>query len=82
MDGVWLPLITPFLDHEVDFPSFERLLEHYGASGIAGLILGGTTECRLPLTRVSQACARTLDEALLVMSRCEGEMAGAPVARG
>jgi 4-hydroxy-tetrahydrodipicolinate synthase len=43
MDGVWLPIITPFLDHEVDLPSFERLLDRYLESGISGVIVLGTT---------------------------------------
>jgi hypothetical protein len=27
--GVWLPIITPFLDGEVDDSSYARLVEHY-----------------------------------------------------
>src|SRR5262245_15440873 len=41
--GLWLPLITPFRDGLVDFPSYERLIEHYLALGVDGLFPLGTT---------------------------------------
>lgn len=41
--GVWLPLVTPFLDGDVDYASLERLVARYRGSGIAGLIMLGTT---------------------------------------
>jgi 4-hydroxy-tetrahydrodipicolinate synthase len=43
LSGVWLPLVTPFLGGEVDYESYERLIGHYLAQGIAGLIPLGTT---------------------------------------
>lgn len=39
--GLWLPLITPFVDQRVDEASLRRLVRHY--DGIDGLILAGTT---------------------------------------
>ena len=36
LSGVWLPIVTPFLDGAVDYASYERLLEHYLAGGSAG----------------------------------------------
>ena len=41
--GVWLPIVTPFVEGEVDYPSYERLVDHYIRAGIAGLIPLGTT---------------------------------------
>jgi 4-hydroxy-tetrahydrodipicolinate synthase len=41
--GVWLPIITPFVDGEVDYPSYDRLVDRYTRSGIAGIIPLGTT---------------------------------------
>jgi len=41
--GIWLPLITPFLDGEVDETSIRRLVRHYAAAPIDGLILAATT---------------------------------------
>src|SRR5947209_4875064 len=41
--GIWLPLITPFRDARLDETSLRRLLRHYAAEAIDGLILGATT---------------------------------------
>jgi len=41
--GLWLPLITPFRDGEVDDHSLRRLVEHYAAAPVDGLILAATT---------------------------------------
>ncbi|MBI1779303.1 MAG: 4-hydroxy-tetrahydrodipicolinate synthase [Proteobacteria bacterium] len=43
LQGVWLPIITPFADGAIDFPSYERLIDHYIAAGISGIIPLGTT---------------------------------------
>jgi len=43
ISGVWLPIITPFVDGAVDFLSYERLLEHYLARGVRGVFPLGTT---------------------------------------
>ncbi len=41
--GVWLPIVTPFVDGEIDHAGYERLIEHYLRTGVAGLIPLGTT---------------------------------------
>jgi 4-hydroxy-tetrahydrodipicolinate synthase len=41
--GVWLPIITPFKDGEIDYAGYERLLDHYVRAGISGVIPLGTT---------------------------------------
>ena len=41
--GVWLPAVTPFVDGEVDFVSYERMLEHYLDKGVTGIFPLGTT---------------------------------------
>jgi 4-hydroxy-tetrahydrodipicolinate synthase len=41
--GVFLPVITPFLDGRVDYDSYARLLRHYVDRGISGVIPVGTT---------------------------------------
>ena len=43
ISGLWLPLVTPFKDGDVDFWSYERLIEHYVARGVDGLFPLGTT---------------------------------------
>jgi 4-hydroxy-tetrahydrodipicolinate synthase len=41
--GIWLPLITPFRDGEVDMVSLRRLIRHYIREPVDGLILAATT---------------------------------------
>lgn len=41
--GLWLPLITPFCDGIVDEVSLRRLVRHYAALPIDGLILAATS---------------------------------------
>jgi len=43
ISGVWLPIITPFVDGAVDFAGYERLLEHYLGRGVSGVFPLGTT---------------------------------------
>ncbi len=43
LHGLWLPLITPFRDGTLDEASLRRLVTHYAAEAIDGLILGATT---------------------------------------
>ena len=41
--GLWLPLITPFRDGELDEDSVARLVRHFAQQSIDGLILAATT---------------------------------------
>jgi 4-hydroxy-tetrahydrodipicolinate synthase len=43
LTGVWFPIITPFHDGQIDFASYERLIEHAIAAGVSGIIPLGTT---------------------------------------
>jgi 4-hydroxy-tetrahydrodipicolinate synthase len=43
LQGLWLPLITPFRDGELDIASLRRLAAHYAHESIDGLILAATT---------------------------------------
>lgn len=43
LEGIWLPIVTPFVNDEVDYASYERLIDLYLAKGITGLIPLGTT---------------------------------------
>lgn len=43
ISGVWLPIITPFLEDEIDYKSYKRLIDYYADKGISGLIPMGTT---------------------------------------
>lgn len=41
--GLWLPLVTPFRDGELDEASLRRLVAHYASRPVDGLILGATS---------------------------------------
>lgn len=43
LQGIWLPLITPFRDGELDEASLRRMVVHYAGLPVEGLILGATT---------------------------------------
>jgi 4-hydroxy-tetrahydrodipicolinate synthase len=42
-NGLWLPLITPFRDDRLDEASLRRMIRHYAAQPVDGLILAATT---------------------------------------
>ena len=41
--GLWLPLITPFRDGDLDEKSLRRLVKHYAAEPVDGFVLAATT---------------------------------------
>lgn len=41
--GVFLPIVTPFLDDKIDYVSYKNMIEHYVNTGISGIIPLGTT---------------------------------------
>ena len=43
LQGLWLPLITPFRDGALDEPSLRRLVGHYASGPVDGLILAATS---------------------------------------
>lgn len=43
ISGVFVPLITPFKDYEVDYVSYKRLIDFYLTKGVHGFIPLGTT---------------------------------------
>ncbi len=43
LQGLWLPLVTPFRDGELDQASLRRLARHYAAGPVDGLILAATS---------------------------------------
>jgi 4-hydroxy-tetrahydrodipicolinate synthase len=50
LHGLWLPLITPFRRGELDETSLRRLVRHYTAFPVNGMILAATTGESLTLT--------------------------------
>ena len=43
IEGVLVPLVTPFKDGEVDLKSYERMINHYIEEGVSGIIPLATT---------------------------------------
>ncbi|MGE8051403.1 4-hydroxy-tetrahydrodipicolinate synthase [Pseudomonas monteilii] len=57
-NGVWVPIVTPFQHGEVDLLALRRLSEHLLSSGVAGLVVCGTT---------GEAAALNTDEQIQVL---------------
>lgn len=43
LEGVWIPLVTPFRGSRLDLASLARLIDDLLAEGISGLVVGATT---------------------------------------
>jgi 4-hydroxy-tetrahydrodipicolinate synthase len=43
IEGIWVPIVTPFRNGQVDFPALKRLAAELIEAGISGLIACGTT---------------------------------------
>lgn len=41
--GIWVPLVTPFSGGSVDGAALRRLVRHYAAAGVDGLVVCGST---------------------------------------
>ncbi|CAE6782563.1 4-hydroxy-tetrahydrodipicolinate synthase [Paraburkholderia nemoris] len=63
--GIWVPLITPFADGEVDHAALRALVRRYADAGVAGLVALGTTGEPAALDDAEQdaVLATILDEA-------------------
>ncbi|MDR6406991.1 4-hydroxy-tetrahydrodipicolinate synthase [Paraburkholderia terricola] len=63
--GIWVPLITPFADGEVDHAALRALVRRYADAGVAGLVALGTTGEPAALDAAEQdaVLATILDEA-------------------
>ncbi len=52
--GIWVPLVTPFQDGEIDFPALRRLVGHLLEGGISGLAVCATTGEAAALSQAEQ----------------------------
>jgi len=43
IEGLWIPLVTPFKEGKIDYDSYKGLVDHYTSKAISGLIPLGTT---------------------------------------
>ena len=85
LHGLWLPLVTPFRDGGIDQPSLLRLVRHYAAAPIDGLILAATSGEGLLLSaseleRLVELVRTALDDARRQLPICLG-LAGASTTR-
>jgi 4-hydroxy-tetrahydrodipicolinate synthase len=66
--GIWVPLATPFLHGEIDIPSLQSLACRLRASGVAGLVVCGSTGEAASLSEEEQLAA--LDAVLEAVPDC------------
>jgi len=67
LQGLWLPLVTPFRNGEIDEVSLRRLVQHYARQPIDGLILAATSGVNRSISWVvSNACSTNWSEKPLV----------------
>ena len=81
LHGLWLPLVTPFRNSELDETSLRRLVAHYANGPIDGLILAATSGEGLALStseleRLVNVVREELDARRRFLPICLG-MAGA-----
>lgn len=43
IEGIWVPIVTPFRNGHIDHSALAHLAQHLAAQGIAGLVAGATT---------------------------------------
>lgn len=63
--GIWVPLVTPFQDGQLDLPALRRLVAHLGEAGVAGFIACGSTgeAAMLSEQEEDEVLATTIDAA-------------------
>jgi 4-hydroxy-tetrahydrodipicolinate synthase len=71
--GVWVPLVTPFSGGAVDGGALRRLVRHYAAAGVDGLVVCGST---------GEAASLDDAEQLAVLDAVLTEAGGLPVIMG
>jgi 4-hydroxy-tetrahydrodipicolinate synthase len=71
--GIWVPLVTPFRDGEVDHAALRTLVGHYADAKVAGIVALGTT---------GEAAALEEDEQLALVDTVLESAQGLPVIVG
>ncbi len=71
--GLWIPLVTPFEKDNIDHAALKGLVAHYRASGIAGLVVCGST---------GEAAALSDEEQIEVLQTVMIAAPGLPVVMG
>src|SRR6185437_14328204 len=73
IEGIWVPIVTPFRNGQVDFPALKRCAAELVEAGISGLIVCGTT---------GEPAAMSEDEQLAVLDAVLGTAPAGHVAMG
>lgn len=74
LSGTGVALVTPFRDHEIDYPALSRIIEHTIAGGVDFIVSLGTT---------GEAITQSAEECRSVLSYTITEVAGrVPVVAG
>ena len=71
--GLWVPLVTPFHNHEVDHAALHALVQYLQPQGIAGLVVCGST---------GEAASLSPDEQLAVLATAQQAASGLPIIMG
>src|ERR1700712_5408431 len=71
--GIWVPLVTPFIDGAVDHDGLRRLVLALSTAGIAGLVVCGST---------GEAAALDEREQVAVLRTVQGTCRDLPVIVG
>jgi 4-hydroxy-tetrahydrodipicolinate synthase len=71
--GIWVPLVTPFQDGNIDFSALRALACRLADAGVAGLVVCGST---------GEAAALSDDEQLTVLDIVLESVPGCPVVMG
>ncbi|MGY3139494.1 dihydrodipicolinate synthase/N-acetylneuraminate lyase [Ewingella americana] len=69
--GIWVPLVTPFHQGEIDFPALRKLCVHLLKQGVDGVVVCGTTGESPMLTKDEQL--QVLDTVLEIVPGSSGD---------
>ncbi|QDL54219.1 4-hydroxy-tetrahydrodipicolinate synthase [Rhodoferax aquaticus] len=72
-NGLWIPLVTPFIDGAVDHTALRKLVQHLVPQGIAGIVVCGST---------GEAASLSKDEQLAVLNTVHSAANGIPLVMG
>jgi 4-hydroxy-tetrahydrodipicolinate synthase len=67
--GIWVPLVTPFHNGEIDFPALQALAHRIAQAGVSGLVVCGSTGEAASLSESEQLAA--LDAVLDAAPACQ-----------
>lgn len=63
--GIWVALVTPFNNNDIDLPAMRKLAQHLIGAGVSGLVVCGSTGEAAALSKEEQLA--TLDTVLQVV---------------